>query len=1391
MSPSLQRVFIFLLAAVVSASPALAANTVYISEFMALNDGALLDEDQDASDWIELYNAGAAPVNLAGWRLTDDRANFGRWAFPSTNLAAGGYLVVFASGKDRAVAGAELHANFRLSGAGGYLALIEADGMTVAHEYAPVYPTQFKGVAYGLSVTVSNLALIARRAVAKWRVPRSVTDYPADWPAVEFDDSAWTEGTVGLGFDRGGTNVTSGAVTNLALGKTTTQSSTLDFVYASGNAVDGDINTFTHTLAGMNTPATWEVDLGTNYSLSRIVLWNRVSCCGSRLRDITVRVLSANGAATNFVSAWLNPENALESPDNLTLDLEALTGGPVAGGRVRVTRTPDPDLSGTGGVGNSDEFDVLSLAEVQVFGNSLVPRVADWLETDIGAAMGSSNATVLARLPFTLREAATPALDRLALSLRYNDGFVAYLNGVEVARRNAPAVLDWNATATEKLAATEREEMDLSTALGSLREGQNVLAIQALNVAADDATLLILPELTASSTRLSSPRYFTAPTPGAANSDGWLGLVTKPLFSVDSGVFTAPFTLELTTATDGAEIRYTTNGTPPDTLNGLVYSGPIAVDRTTPLRAAAFRAGWAPSAVETRSYVFVTSVITQNLASAISEGYPAQWAGLAADYNLDSRITAVGAEAMTDALRSLPSVFITTTISNLFDESDGIYAYPDSHGVAWERPVSLEWVGTNQVSEFRVDCGLRIQGGYFRYSGVTHKHSFRALFKETYGASKLRHRVFEESGAAESFDTLVFRAGANDGYSWGDAGATVQFIRDEFGRRLQLAMGEAAPHGRFVHLYLNGLYWGLYNVAERPNEDFSASYYGGDAAAWDANNAGDVKSGNSDAWNQFTQLASQTTTLAQYQKLQGKAVDGTRNPASPVYLDKTNYIDYMILNMWGGNWDWPNKNFWFGRDSSTNSTGFKFYTWDFENTMGNNRERSPLTMEAPRPDIAAAWVGEPHYYLKNLSEYQLDFADRVQRWFFQDGVLSPASLIERYRQLAAQVESAVLVESARWGDDTTATPRTLAQWRAERDWILNTYLPQRGVIVLRQFQSAGLYPAISAPVFSQYGGSVPADFHLTLTHTNSGGAIYFTTNGADPRTIGTGVLAAAAQLYLAPLVVTVPTQVRARALSGTQWSALVEAMFYPTQDWSRLVVSELMYHAPDWGSTNGNEYDFIELFNTGTNRLCLDGLKFTAGIGFAFTNGTRLGAGQDFLLARNSEALAAKYPGVAVNGVFTGNLDNGGETLTLVDALDTVVFSFTYNDKASWPTAADGAGYSLVWKNPSFSANANDGASWAASATLGGTPGMGAVAAPVIDTVEWVRSPALAIRLRFKAAAGRAYTVQYCDQLNQGQWQVLAAVAATDEGRTVEIVDSLYTGSASRYYRLTSPLFGK
>lgn len=191
------------LAGIAAAGP-LAGEDVVVSEILARAGGpvpgaSLLDEDGESSDWIELQSLSASPLDLEGWHLTDDPSLLLKWRFPAVTLPAGGFLVVFASGKDRAAAGAELHASFRLDGDGEYLALVRPDGLTVVDQHAPRFPPQREGVSYGR--LVEAVSLVAAGAAADILVPQDGA-LGSVWRLPEFEPGAeWTRGAAtGVGY---------------------------------------------------------------------------------------------------------------------------------------------------------------------------------------------------------------------------------------------------------------------------------------------------------------------------------------------------------------------------------------------------------------------------------------------------------------------------------------------------------------------------------------------------------------------------------------------------------------------------------------------------------------------------------------------------------------------------------------------------------------------------------------------------------------------------------------------------------------------------------------------------------------------------------------------------------------------------------------------------------------------------------------------------------------------------------------------------------------------------------------------------------------------------------------------------------------------------------------
>jgi hypothetical protein len=271
-------------------------------------------------------------------------------------------------------------------------------------------------------------------------------------------------------------------------------------------------------------------------------------------------------------------------------------------------------------------------------------------------------------------------------------------------------------------------------------------------------------------------RYFGVSTPGFTNSDQvFMGFVADTQFTHNRGFYDDAFDVTITSATPGATIVYTTDGSFPSLDNGTAVAAPddntppaavVHVPTTTILRAAAFKANYIETNIDTHTYVFLEDVVEQPI---WPDGFPTSWNGYTADYEMDPDIVdnPLYSDHMRGSLLSLPTISIVTDVDYLFDDTIGIYSNPLQDSEAWERPASVEFFTHDGLKEFQIDCGLKIQGGWFRSPTATPKHSFRLLFQEEYGPVKLEFDLFDyDENAADRFDTIVLRAGANDGYSW-------------------------------------------------------------------------------------------------------------------------------------------------------------------------------------------------------------------------------------------------------------------------------------------------------------------------------------------------------------------------------------------------------------------------------------------------------------------------------------------------------------------------------------------------------------------------------------------------------------------------------------------------
>lgn len=639
-------------------------------------------------------------------------------------------------------------------------------------------------------------------------------------------------------------------------------------------------------------------------------------------------------------------------------------------------------------------------------------------------------------------------------------------------------------------------------------------------------------------------KYIKMPTPLAANSTE--SYIQPPAFSAKRGLYTSQFQLSLSSPIVDATLKYTTDGSSPDLVNGTIYQVPLTINSTTIIRAVSILNNNLSKSA-TNTYIFPNQVLNQ---PETLPNYPNTWGkDVIADYGMDPEICndPVSRKNIVNSFQQLPIISLVSKPSNLFSDinnaiTGGIYVYTETD---WERPASVEIFGSTYADNLQINCGVQLQGGNSRSPGNSPKHSFRLVFKPEYGPTKMQYPLFPASPkATDKFNTIHIKAGYNNTWyhSVATQRASAQYIRDVWAKSTLRKMGQASVYTRYAHLFINGLYWGFYNLSERIDNDYMETYFGGDELNYDVmKDYTEIVDGDSIAWHEMkiaVQAGVETNT--NYFKLLGKNPDGTDNAAYPVLIDPENLIDYIILNFYGANQDWDQHNWAAARDRVSRRTGFNFFAWDSERILEN------VNTNIVKKN-STGYVTEFFQKLMKNAEFKMLFADRLHKHLHNNGCLTPDSVIADWERFANEVQPAVFAESARWGDyrrdvrlSSSALLYNEAIWQTEKKRLIEEYFPFRSDMLVNQFKTAGMYPNIEPPRFNSYGGNISSGFKLEMSATE--GTVYYSLKG-DPRQIGNGI-ATDALTYKSPISISDKLlTVKARTKVGDAWSALSEATF--------------------------------------------------------------------------------------------------------------------------------------------------------------------------------------------------------------------------------------------------------
>ncbi len=539
----------------------------------------------------------------------------------------------------------------------------------------------------------------------------------------------------------------------------------------------------------------------------------------------------------------------------------------------------------------------------------------------------------------------------------------------------------------------------------------------------------------------------------------------QPKFSKPHGLYdVGTLTVTMSSEGEGNEIRYTTDGSEP-TPQSQLYKQALRLTRTTILRAVEVKDGEVASEVSTASYILMKSVLSQ---PNNPEGYPKEWGdytqmqGTAkADYEMDPEMTenATLRQHIIEGMKQLPILSIVSDKDHFFShendpERGGIYIFTgppvgDATGHGWTRPASIELMGGPQQHDLSVTCGIRLHGGHGRLAEKNPKHSFRLVFKKEYGPATLKYPIFGEDEPAQ-FDQLVLRCHfGNSWQHWMEGNREkAQYSRDVWARRMQRKLGRTSVNALYVHLFLNGMYWGLYNIAERVDDQFGKNHLGGKKSDYDVvkveedgGNHLEASEGDLEAWYLMVETANKASDPSCYQQLDS-------------LLDIDAMIDYMLINQYGGNTDWDHHNWYAIRRKGTDSPGFQFLCWDTEIIFENPGENILNLKNKGYPS------GLFHNLMKN-GDFAWRYLQRARELLADDGMLGPRQVVEVWDSLYHTFSSALYAESARWGDyrrdvhpyTTRGKLYTVEEhYMKERNRLLNNYFPIRSNRVLSDIE---------------------------------------------------------------------------------------------------------------------------------------------------------------------------------------------------------------------------------------------------------------------------------------------------------------------------------------------------
>ena len=906
--------------------------------------------------------------------------------------------------------------------------------------------------------------------------------------------------------------------------------------------------------------------------------------------------------------------------------------------------------------------------------------------------------TMFVRKTFTVEDL-SPINDGF-LHVDYNDGFVAYLNGVEIARSNVAGTIGeqppYNQRAIHAMYPLMAwrlppEGYRLNDIKSLLVKGENVLAIQVHNNKANSENFLIDPYLTLGMDIV----------PGNQGGVAEILEFVPPCLHSNFKLDAAGETLTLSSSSGAVCDQFVFDVMPIDSSQGRYPDGgPDIVVSTAPTPGAANREGYKeyagmanvePTGSFYRDSITVTistdspdSEIRYTLNANDPDDLSALYSGPISlsrttilktrVFNNDKMPGAITTSTFfVNAEHSLPVISVSTPSKNLWDSETGIYSSPNFWN-EWERPAHVEFYETDGSMQFSEDAGIAVKGGLG--SRYWPQKSLAIMFRNTYGVEKVKCRFFPDSDI-EEYKSFILRNGGND--------FELTHFRDGMIQTLVKGVDIDQQNFRPAVVYLNGSYWGIQGIREKQNESYLVLHHGVDPDNLDMLEL-NAKVIEGDAEN-YTSLidfiGSEDLSIAENYEYVTKQID----------IDEL--ISYYVIQIYCDNQDWPGNNLKYWREKKEGGRWrWLLFDTDFGFGLKSSTAYSYNTL-AHATDINGESWKNPAWstlILRKLLEnrgfrnkFINRFMDFLSTNFSSESVLSVISDIER------EFETEMPAHIELWG-----YPASLEKWM-ENIEVLRIFAQKRPEYLI-QFLAEKFDTGNKAQFSLDVSGSAMGAIRinsLTLDEYPWNGS-YFTN---VPVTVTAIPKAGYRFVRWEGTIEDDSVILNISGHMNVSLNAVFEESDVSNAD---IVINEINYKSQKDFDTG----DWVELFNNGPEAIDIGNwiLKDSQNDNiFTVLDGTFLLSRGFLILCADSLKFRQKFPSVSnIQGNFEFGLNKYGDAVRLYDQNGAQVDSLTYNDRSPWPELADEETRTISLSNP-MRDNAL-GSNWKSS-KLNGTPG--------------------------------------------------------------------------------------